>query len=69
MPVDESAGLGSSTVLPRPTSRSKASPEFKDLVMKVLIDNGFDQMRPAKMTQDDFLRLLAAFNAAGIHFS
>eukprot|EP00775_Hariotina_reticulata_P011210 gene11210-11360_t len=29
----------------------------------------FDQMRPAKMTQDDFLKLLADFNAAGIHFS
>jgi 18S rRNA (adenine1779-N6/adenine1780-N6)-dimethyltransferase len=49
--------------------KSKVSPEFKELVMNVLIQNGFEQMRPAKMTQEDFLKLLADFNAAGIHFS
>lgn len=49
--------------------KSKVSPEFKELVMGVLTSNGFEQMRPAKMTQEDFLKLLADFNAAGIHFS
>jgi 18S rRNA (adenine1779-N6/adenine1780-N6)-dimethyltransferase len=50
-------------------SKGKVSAEFKELVMKVLTEGGFEQQRPAKMTQEDFLRLLAAFNAAGIHFS
>lgn len=49
--------------------KGKVSPEFKELVLSVLIQNGFEQMRPAKMTQEDFLKLLADFNAAGIHFS
>jgi 18S rRNA (adenine1779-N6/adenine1780-N6)-dimethyltransferase len=49
--------------------KGKVSAEFKDLVMSVLTAGGFDQMRPAKMSQEDFLKLLADFNAAGIHFS
>lgn len=49
--------------------RNRASPEFKELLMKVLEENGFDQMRSAKMGQEEFLRLLAAFNRAGIHFT
>lgn len=49
--------------------KGKVSPEFKELVMSVLLKGGYEQMRPAKMTQDDFLKLLAEFNAAGIHFS
>lgn len=31
--------------------------------------SGYADRRAAKMDQDDFLRLLAAFNVAGIHFS
>lgn len=50
-------------------TKGKVSPEFKELVMRVLTAGGFDQMRPAKMTQEDFLKLLADFNAADIHFS
>lgn len=50
-------------------SKGKVSAEFKELVMSVLQKGGFEQMRPAKMTQDDFLKLLADFNAVGIHFS
>jgi 18S rRNA (adenine1779-N6/adenine1780-N6)-dimethyltransferase len=47
----------------------RASPEFKALVERVLASGGFESRRPAKMTQEDFLRLLAAFNGAGIHFA
>ncbi|EOD14862.1 hypothetical protein EMIHUDRAFT_197460 [Emiliania huxleyi CCMP1516] len=38
-------------------------------VMKVLEETGFAEERTAKLDQDDFLRLLAAFNAVGIHFA
>jgi 18S rRNA (adenine1779-N6/adenine1780-N6)-dimethyltransferase len=54
---------------PSRRSKRKVSPEFKDLMMAVLEGAGLAQARPAKMSQDDFLRLLAAFNAAGVHFS
>jgi len=53
---------------PRP-GRGKASPEFKALVVGVLTSQGFDQMRSAKMRQEEFMALLAAFNAAGVHFT
>ncbi len=42
---------------------------FKEKVMAVLQDNGFEEARSAKLGQDDFLRLLAVFNQAGIHFA
>ncbi|KAF8057751.1 DIM1A [Scenedesmus sp. PABB004] len=60
---------GGAAAAPARRSRAKVSPEFKALVMRVLTAGGFEAMRPAKMTQDDFLKLLADFNAAGIHFS
>jgi 18S rRNA (adenine1779-N6/adenine1780-N6)-dimethyltransferase len=41
---------------------------FKARVVGVLERNGLDQQRSGKMSQDDFLRLLALFNAAGVHF-
>ncbi|GLC43400.1 Ribosomal RNA small subunit methyltransferase [Pleodorina starrii] len=47
----------------------RVSPEFKELVMKVLTDNGLDTNRSSKMSQEEFLQLLALFNAAGIHFA
>ncbi|EFJ44906.1 hypothetical protein VOLCADRAFT_106150 [Volvox carteri f. nagariensis] len=47
----------------------RVSPEFKELVMKVLTDNGLDTNRSSKMTQEEFLQLLALFNEAGIHFA
>ena len=37
--------------------------------MDMLTQQGFDQLRSSKMAQEDFLRLLAAFNASGIHFA
>ena len=36
--------------------------------MEVLQRHDFLERRAAKMSQDDFLHLLAVFNQAGIHF-
>ncbi|PRW44303.1 dimethyladenosine transferase [Chlorella sorokiniana] len=49
--------------------RGKASEGFKEQVLEVLQRHGFLERRAAKMSQDDFLGLLAAFNQAGIHFT
>ena len=46
-----------------------ASEAFKARVVNVLETNGLDQQRSGKMSQDDFLRLLSLFNAAGVHFA
>ena len=46
-----------------------ASEAFKVRVIGVLESNGLDQQRSGKMSQDDFLRLLSLFNAAGVHFA
>eukprot|EP01018_Ginkgo_biloba_P005730 Gb_34275 [translate_table: standard] len=42
---------------------------FKDKVMGILKEGGFEDKRSSKLTQDDFLHLLSLFNRAGIHFS
>lgn len=39
------------------------------LVERVLTETGYSDTRAARMDQNDFLCLLAAFNANGIHFS
>ncbi|RWA10818.1 hypothetical protein EKO27_g4278 [Xylaria grammica] len=41
----------------------------KEKVRKVLEETELAESRSAKMHENDFLRLLAAFNAEGIHFS
>ena len=41
---------------------------FKDYVLEVLKDGNFSDRRSSKLAQEDFLELLARFNAAGIHF-
>jgi 18S rRNA (adenine1779-N6/adenine1780-N6)-dimethyltransferase len=46
-----------------------ATEAFKARVIGVLESNGLDQQRSGKMSQDDFLRLLSLFNAAGVHFA
>ena len=38
-------------------------------VSQILLDNEMEQARSSKMCQDDFLKLLSAFNAEGFHFS
>ena len=49
--------------------RPRASDEFRARVEAVLSACGASETRAAKMAQDDFMRVLAAFNAAGIHFA
>lgn len=49
--------------------RKRAPPEFKDKILAVLEGAGHVESRSAKLCQEDFLALLAAFNAAGIHFA
>ena len=41
----------------------------RKLLEEVLATNGHENMRASKMTQDDFLNLLATFNEKGIHFA
>lgn len=48
---------------------ARVSPEFKERVMGVLTAGGFEHNRSSKMAQEGFLELLAAFNAAGLHFA
>ena len=43
--------------------------ELKQLVVAVLQQGDFEALRSAKLAQEDLLRLLAAFNAADIHFA
>lgn len=44
-------------------------PEMKALVEEVLTKEGFSDQRAARMSINDFLCLLAAFNEKGLHFS
>ncbi len=46
----------------------QVSPDFKARVMSVLEQGSFSESRASKMSQEDLLALLAAFNAQGIHF-
>ncbi|CAH2075691.1 unnamed protein product [Thlaspi arvense] len=43
--------------------------EFKDKVLGVLKQGGFEEKRSSKLTQADFMHVLSLFNRAGIHFS
>ena len=54
---------------PAKRRRGKATEAFKEKVLEVLDQGGFAEKRAAKMTQDEFLQLLAAFNSDGIHFA
>lgn len=42
---------------------------FKEKCLGVLAEGGYEDKRSSKLTQDDFLRLLALFNKAGVHFT
>ena len=53
----------------RESADGTSSPVVKQLIEDVLAADGFVDMRSSKMSQDDFLRLLAAFNSKGIHFA
>lgn len=54
---------------PGKRNRKRAPQEFKNKVMSVLEGLGHSESRSAKLAQEDFMSLLAAFNAAGIHFA
>ncbi|GJP84657.1 hypothetical protein CLOP_g14703 [Closterium sp. NIES-67] len=43
-------------------------PEFKEKVLDVLKAEGYEDKRSSKLSEDDFVHLLAIFNRAGIHF-
>ncbi|CAN8285866.1 unnamed protein product [Cochlearia groenlandica] len=43
--------------------------EFKEKVMNVLKEGGFEEKRSSKLSQQEFLYLLSLFNKYGIHFS
>ena len=59
--------MGDDTAGPR---EATVTPEgVRALVEEVLASNDFVNMRSSKMTQDDFLLLLATFNEKGIHFA
>mmetsp|Transcript_16639 Transcript_16639/g.28561 ORF Transcript_16639/g.28561 Transcript_16639/m.28561 type:complete len:376 (+) Transcript_16639:46-1173(+) len=49
--------------------KNKVSPEFKAKVIAMLTAGKFDEMRASKMSQEEVLALLAAFNSIGIHFA
>jgi len=55
--------------VPQGRKKGKHTEEFKQLVEGVLQQHGFGSLRSAKLSLDDFLRLLAAFNEKGIHFA
>jgi 18S rRNA (adenine1779-N6/adenine1780-N6)-dimethyltransferase len=63
------AGPGGGRAGGKRGKRGRASEGFKARVLGVLAGGGFEDARSAKLAQDDFLRLLAAFNRAGIHFA
>lgn len=64
-PEDEELCTGSRT-------EAEISPqlaEVKELVISILCGEGYENKRSVKLTQDDFLKLLASFNKAGINFA
>ena len=56
-------------LLPIQGRRGRCTDRFKELVLSTLQRNGYECLRSAKLNLDDFLKLLAVFNQAGIHFS
>ena len=44
-------------------------PSMKGIVEEVIKNEGYEDTRAFKMDLNDFLCLLAAFNAKGVHFS
>lgn len=49
--------------------RDTRGSDFKEKVLGVLRQGGFEEKRSSKLTQADFMHLLSLFNKAGIHFS
>merc|ERR1739848_919317 len=53
----------------RDKSSKKINSEFKELILSVINDHGFGEMRSAKMEQNGFLRLLTTMNSIGTHYA
>ena len=51
------------------TTTTDDLPDIKTTVEEILSAEGYSESRAAKMEQNDFLRLLAAFNSKDIHFA
>jgi len=69
MMMEEEEGDEGAHQQPGRKKRGKASEGFKQKILSVLETSHSAEKRGSKMTQDEFLALLAAFNQAGIHFS
>jgi len=69
-PTTETLGGGSSSSCSDDIMMSSsASFDIKAMVEEILTSTGYSDKRSAKMDQNDFLCLLAAFNSKGIHFA
>ncbi|KAL8303302.1 hypothetical protein RB597_005124 [Gaeumannomyces tritici] len=68
---DTAAASAASAVAKTPSRRkkTKVGELVRSKLEKVLADTGLAEQRANKCDQNDFLRLLAAFNAEGIHFA
>jgi 18S rRNA (adenine1779-N6/adenine1780-N6)-dimethyltransferase len=42
---------------------------WKEKVLNILREGGYEEKRGSKMTQDDFMQMLSLFNSHGIHFT
>ncbi|KAI1148014.1 rRNA adenine dimethylase [Nemania diffusa] len=60
---------GASTSTRGSVRKTRLAVLVKEKVRKVLEETGLAESRSAKLHENDFLSLLAAFNAEGIHFS
>ena len=73
LPLNNRCACGAARILQAAaTAASAASTEpldVKAMVEKVLVDTGYREHRSSKLSIDDFLTLLTAMNAAGIHFA
>lgn len=67
--VFNNGGVGNNNSNSSNRRRGKCSEEFRARVARVVESSGFEQSRASKMSQDEFLALLAHFNASGIHFA
>ncbi|KAF3790509.1 Ribosomal RNA small subunit methyltransferase [Nymphaea thermarum] len=50
------------------TTSNKESALFKDKIVSLLNDRGYTERRPSKLSNEQLLSLLSAFNEAGVYF-
>jgi 18S rRNA (adenine1779-N6/adenine1780-N6)-dimethyltransferase len=69
---DADMGIDRGDAAPQAAARAgkhKYSQHFKSKILALLDESGFADKRSAKLSQDEFMQLLAAFNSRGIHFA